>query len=344
MQKRQLNRQCLTIAAVIAAISSYALSATAQTAPALINYQGKLTDQTGAPLPTGTYGIQFRIWDDATASGTNDLIWGQQQNVTIQSNGVFNVILGAPGGSPIPGATPAVNSLAYAFAGSNCFLGVTVVAQTGTNLSAPSEILPRQQFLSVPFAISAANAGTAVSAATALSVRPGSITSASLIAASIQTTNLADGAVTLAKLAPRPVGTNVPLGGLAISLSSGNFSAPSLNVDVSNLSVTLQTSGRPVFLGLIPDGNTNNLSFLESYRAAYDTDSSFGFTRDSVVISAAELFYYAAVPTACDIEIPPGSISFIDVPSAGTHTYTLRVLSFDTSCSVKYVKLVAYEF
>lgn len=96
-----------------------------QSVPPLVNYQGKLTDQTGSPLSSGTYSIQFRLWD--TPTGSNTLIWAQQQNVTVQSNGVLNVILGSAGGSAILNAAPAVNNLAYAFSGSNCFLGVTVV-------------------------------------------------------------------------------------------------------------------------------------------------------------------------------------------------------------------------
>ena len=130
-------------------------SALAQSVPPLINYQGRLTDQTGAPLTAGAYGIQFRLWDFATATNSSDLIWAQQQNLAVQSNGVFNVILGSPGGSPILGATPAVNSLAYAFAGSNCFLGVTIASSNSVAITSPSEILPRQQLLSVPFAITA---------------------------------------------------------------------------------------------------------------------------------------------------------------------------------------------
>jgi len=87
----------------------------------MINYQGMLTGQTGSPLAAGPYTIQFRIWDSPTAANASDLIWCQQQNVTLQTNGVFNVILGSPGGTSIPGATPAVNNIAYAFTGSIAF-------------------------------------------------------------------------------------------------------------------------------------------------------------------------------------------------------------------------------
>src|SRR5262249_43535104 len=98
------------------------LTAAAQTVPNLVNYQGRLTDQTGAPLASGTYGIQFLLWD--TPVGSNVLVWAQQQTVPVQSNGAFNVLLGSPTGSAIAGVTPAVTNLSLAFAGTNRFLGL----------------------------------------------------------------------------------------------------------------------------------------------------------------------------------------------------------------------------
>lgn len=153
-----------------------------QSVPSLVNYQGRLTDQNGAPLSGGSYTIQFRLWDSSTnASG---LIWAQQQNLTIQSNGVFNVILGAPGGSDVPGPPPMVNDLNLAFGSTNRYLGLTVTSFNAIPITSPTEILPRSQLLAVPYAVSAANAGLASS------VVPGSITSASLAVGAVQSANL----------------------------------------------------------------------------------------------------------------------------------------------------------
>jgi microcystin-dependent protein len=131
-----------------------ALSAIAQSVPNLINYQGRLTDQTGAPLVPGFYGIQFKLWDSPSPT-TAKLIWAQQQTVALQSNGVFNVILGSPGGGSLAGVTAAVNDLTNAFTANNRYLGLTVVSNTSGVVASPSEILPRQQLLSVPFAVQA---------------------------------------------------------------------------------------------------------------------------------------------------------------------------------------------
>src|ERR1041384_5799233 len=99
---------------VISTLTAFCQFTYGQSVPNLINYKGRVSDHTAAPLPISNYGIQFRLWDSPTATATNGLIWAQQQNVSVQANGVFNVVLGAPGGSPIPGATPAVNDLGFA--------------------------------------------------------------------------------------------------------------------------------------------------------------------------------------------------------------------------------------
>jgi len=122
----------------------------AQSVPSLINYQGRLTDQTGAALSQGVYQIQFRLWDSPTATNTSDLVWGELQSVTLFSNGVFNVILGS--GTPISAPT---NDLSTVFTQGVRLLGLTVVASNGVSVSSPSEFTPRQQILSVPYALQA---------------------------------------------------------------------------------------------------------------------------------------------------------------------------------------------
>jgi len=58
--------------------------------PHLINYQGKLTDPSGAPVSDGTHSITFRIYDAETAGS---LLWEETQSVTTQK-GIFSVMLG----------------------------------------------------------------------------------------------------------------------------------------------------------------------------------------------------------------------------------------------------------
>src|SRR5690349_9954871 len=118
--------------------------ALAQSVPNLINYQGRLTDAAGAPLPDGSYRVAFKLWDDSTASSTNapnHLIWGRQYDVTL-IGGAFNVILGAEGGSATPAAV--VSDLALAFSASGRFLSLTITHNPGGDIAANQqrEILP----------------------------------------------------------------------------------------------------------------------------------------------------------------------------------------------------------
>ena len=59
--------------------------------PHLISYQGRLTDGSEFPL-TGSYNITFRLYD--TPSGGTTL-WAETQNVTLNSDGLYNVMLGS---------------------------------------------------------------------------------------------------------------------------------------------------------------------------------------------------------------------------------------------------------
>jgi len=66
--------------------------------PHLINYQGKLTDTSGNPVPDGAYSITFRIYD-ATEGG--NLLWEETQNILIQ-RGIFACLLGGVNDLTIP--------------------------------------------------------------------------------------------------------------------------------------------------------------------------------------------------------------------------------------------------
>ncbi len=132
------------------------LPALAANIPKAVNYQGKLTDASGNPLPNGTYGIAIRLWDKkSSAEPTNTLIWGAEYNVTVL-NGAFNIILGS-GGTPLTNA--AVNDIGFAFGDSERYFGITVTKGTnGLAIPNASEIVPRQQVLSVPNALMAQTA------------------------------------------------------------------------------------------------------------------------------------------------------------------------------------------
>ena len=109
--------------------------------------------------------------------------------------------------------------------------------------------------------------------------------------------------------------------------------------------ILITTTGRPVFVGLIADGTTNSPgSYIGCTRPAVATSADFGLLRDSTIIARQQIFATdAGTATATTIEHPASSISHVDVPSAGTHTYKLTILSVSTTANVRNVKLIAYE-
>ena len=134
--------------------------------PGLISYQGRVLDSTGAPVGDTTTGtpvnrtVTFRVWNHASNTGSTNLIYSEQQVVTI-ADGNFSVLVGqgvATAGSQFPfsendygpGASPPV-SIANAFGGSERYLGVTVDDANGATVD--SEIAPRQQVVSSAFAL-----------------------------------------------------------------------------------------------------------------------------------------------------------------------------------------------
>jgi hypothetical protein len=123
--------------------------------PGIINYQGKLTDELGNPVAPGYYEVQFKIWDHPTLTNPSDYIWGRAFALHVVTNGMFNVLLSDTGG--IVG-TPKTNSLLAAFNGADRFLGLTITKTPSGNVASPSEISPRQQLVTAPYAIHAHNA------------------------------------------------------------------------------------------------------------------------------------------------------------------------------------------
>jgi hypothetical protein len=117
--------------------------------PGKLTFQGHLTDAAGVPLgqaATTNVQVQFRLWRSATGTAPADLVWAEKQTVKV-TRGFFNALLGSGTATGVAGEF-FTNNLAGLFLGADAsdrFLGVTVAGQG-------SEITPRMQFLSSPFA------------------------------------------------------------------------------------------------------------------------------------------------------------------------------------------------
>jgi hypothetical protein len=175
--------------------------------PTKIGYQGQLTDDTGAPVPDGTYAMHFAIYSTSTG-GT--ALWSEDQNMTV-AEGQFDVLLGSV--APLNGNL---------FDGSQRWLGVQVEADP--------EMTPRQPLASVPFALRGDVADAAITTAKLApdavtadkiandavgsgEIINGSVSSDDLGTNAVTTDKLADGNVTAAKLASSAANDNLKSGG-----------------------------------------------------------------------------------------------------------------------------------
>lgn len=124
--------------------------------------------------------------------------------------------------------------------------------------------------------------------------------------------------------------------GQQVSSSSGGFTTTSLGyVDVTNLSVTITTSGRPVTVSVQGDGSQGGSTGINSYFGASGGGAgSLAYKRGSTYL--AEYFIAtSSVLSPC---------TFVDVVAAGTYTYKVAVVSLGGgTITANRMVLVAYE-
>jgi len=161
---------------------------------------------------------------------------------------------------------------------------------------------------------------------------------------SITTAKLHDGAVTQAKRAALTYG---------ISSSSGSYTTNSTTfTTVTNLTVTITTTGRPVFVGLQGSGSTSPTPaiFLQRNGTTAGFEGNMSILRDGGGL--ANFTWGLQFPSNGSLNtmrIPPSSVWMVDDSAvAGSHTYTVQVRvvnlgSVTDALGVTEAKLVAYE-
>ena len=147
----------------------------------------------------------------------------------------------------------------------------------------------------------------------------------------------------------RATGTTVGVGGVAISSSSGAASTASTSlIDVTNLTVTITTSGRPVSLYLIPN-TSGDSSISVRTTGTSDVTGLFAIIRDAVTTVSTHLLGIEAddAPVGANLktECPASAIAMVDVIGAGTYTYKVQYRTSSIGCviAVNNSRLVAYE-
>jgi len=108
--------------------------------PYSFNYQGVLRDGDGSAVEDLSQVVEFRLYSVPSAG---EALWGRSYSVLLETNGLFNIELSDSEGSQLPGLTAGLHDTILA--NQTLYLGLTVAGST--------EIAPRQQLLSVPYAI-----------------------------------------------------------------------------------------------------------------------------------------------------------------------------------------------
>jgi hypothetical protein len=167
----------------------------------------------------------------------------------------------------------------------------------------------------------------------------------SLLRQIVDTAQIKDSAVTTAKIQANAV-TKPKLAALGqqISASSNLFTTTSITpVDVTNLSVTITTTGRPVFVGLIPNGG--NTGQVECFGLTVTSAAAnFDILRDAVLISKHGMEIAGASANPLTSRVPCGSVFTIDVVTAGTYVYKLQARAGTSATAiVRNCLLIAYE-
>ena len=229
--------------------SAYAATAV----PDSISYQGRALAAAGGLMGAGTpvnRTVTFRVWDHATNSLTANLIYSEQQVVTI-AEGEFSVLVGtgtATAGSPLGYSETAKGlptvKISDAFGGATRYLGVTI---DDGSAAVDNEISPRQQIVAGAFALRSKVAegvdGLAITTAmlannsvTTTQVNDAAITTGKLAANAVTATQIAAATITGAKIATDTlVAGNIATGAVGTDeILDGTIAT----ADIANLAVT----------------------------------------------------------------------------------------------------------
>jgi uncharacterized protein YjbI with pentapeptide repeats len=290
MKTNRLTTRLLPLLAAFALLGSAHAQNTA--VPDYLSYQGRALNADGTTIGSGTpvnRTVTFRVWDHPSNSLVANLIYSEQQVVTI-SNGEFSALIGAGaattgtalGYSETSKGVPTVKiSSPTVFGAATRYLGVTIDDGTA---AVDNEISPRQQFVTSSYAFRAK---------VAESVEANAISSGMLATGAVGSTQLAADSVTNAKL-----GTDAVL-----TTNIGN-----LNVTTAKLADLNVTTGK------IADANvtTAKIADLNVTTAKLADASVTGIKIASATIAAANLATGAVTSTA----ILDGTIATADMANS----------------------------
>ena len=297
MKSTRLTTRLLPLLSAFALLGSTHAQTTA--VPDYLSYQGRALNADGTTIGAGTpvnRTVTFRVWDHPSNGLAANLIYSEQQVVTI-SNGEFSALIGAGAattGTPLgysestKGVPTVKISTPSVFGASTRYLGVTIDDGTA---AVDNEISPRQQFVTSAYAFRAK---------VAESVDNLAITSGMLATGAVGSTQLASASVTNAKLGTDAV----------------------LTTNIGNLNVTTaKIADLNVTTGKIADANvtTAKIADLNVTTAKLADASVTGAKIASATIAAANLATGAVTSTG----ILDGIIATADMADSAVTTAKL---------------------
>jgi hypothetical protein len=277
----------------------------------------------------------------------NDETGGHQVKIT--TNGSVNSGAGSITGLPSGTASASYSAGTFIFqsatsTAANLDIGSLILRNSGMSsdgltLQAPTLTSNLTQTLPItPLAISFMQMDTLGNMSAPIAVTKG-----------ITATNIANNTITELQMAPLSIGTaeliansvtraKLAAVGQQISASCGSFNVPSTMTAVTNLSVTITTTGRPVSIQLPSDGSggISNITVVSGHLL-------INVLRNGIVISTSLV---GNDDNGINQSIPTSSISCFDIVAAGTYTYSVQA-SYTTLSSgngaIQLCKLLAYE-
>jgi len=300
------------------------------------------------PAPSGL--LNFLYTAPQTGGGINDLFFndGAGNVIAITKAGEVNATIASLPGESYSGGTFTWKQGSGSTTPANFDIGsITIrpnVASTvfGVVLNPPASISSQYdlQLPTIPVSTSIMTLDPSGNMSTGTA---GIITGTEIASGTITGSNIASQTLTQGLRAPMTIQTaTAGAGDFILTPSSGSIF---LNGNQVLFSFTITTTGRPLSIGLVPDGS-GNVSFI----SIVSSENSMGFS----IINGSTTVYQTDIQTinaslSEPVVYPPGIINFIDTSIAGvpgTYSYTFNAVAPTTGYDVvgfDYIKLYAYE-
>jgi trimeric autotransporter adhesin len=301
-------------------VDSHASVAAGAGVPRLVQFNGTLKDSAARPI-AGVASVAFAIYAEQDGGVA---LWSETQNVLADSNGHFNVLLGAATSNGVPGELFGT--------GQSRWLGITIARQPE---------MPRILLASVPYALKAADADTlgglpasayvttaSLAASQAAAAKNSNTTIVSSPVAASQSAPAADAAaatqsVTQAAVTGTGTTNYIPLWNSGSNLINSILfqNAGRIGVGTTTPVVTLDVNGDSIFRGsfqLPPQGTATASSGQPSHSFQWEASLYNSGTKQAVT----QAYGFRAVPTDNNSGYPASNLDLFYGPGGGTLTDT----------------------